>query len=178
MSWHVRHFPHSPKLQRWQIRSAQTARYLQYIPMLLSVYLAFKYFPYTEIQPFFKSWGYDTVMMGVASLVTVLVKSIALAALFFVTGMVGFVVLPIYLVGATTVNPLVFVLMPIIFEIVGGPSRSPNPRSLPLIAGWTNHDGIVAGVLPWAGVHHHLDHCWSIRVLHGLIPSGDVQHAC
>ena len=119
MSWHVRHFPHSPKLQRWQIRSAQTARYLQYIPMLLSVYLAFKYFPYTEIQPFFKSWGYDTAMMGVASLVTVLVKSIALAALFFAVGMFGCIALPIYLLGATTVNPLVFVLLPMIFEFVG-----------------------------------------------------------
>ena len=133
MGWHVRHFPPSPMLQQWQIRSAQTARYLQYIPMLLSVYLALKYFPYNEIQPFFKSWGYDTAFMGLASIVTVLVKSIALSVLLFATAMVGCVVLPIYLVGATTVNPLVFVLMPLIFELVGARADLRNRDPYPLL---------------------------------------------
>ena len=119
MTWTFRHFPPPPQLQRWQIRTALTARYLQYIPMLLSVYLAWKYFPYAEILPYFKSWGYDTAFQGLASIVTVLVKTIALAAFLLLTGLIGSIVLPIYLLGATTVNPLVFVLLPLIYELVG-----------------------------------------------------------
>lgn len=117
--------PHPPPfpLERWQTRAVYIARYSQYIPILLSVYLAWKYFPYAEIKPYFQSWGYDTAFQGFCSIVTVLVKTIALSAILFLTMVVGSIILPIYLLGATTVNPLAFVLLPLIFQIAGARSN-------------------------------------------------------